>query len=202
MKNLLRKFALTLPLLALTACGGGGGGTTTNSSSAPLALKYTNPAATAGPCVILLNQALSTGSLIVLDVVGEQPSTSSVGVCLNLQVDQTKLVSAVIPGTRDAEVEHVLATPIASPGGFASGTAVTMRRDLASGLSMMVTAIRRPAPALPASGCMLRLAYQVVGTPVAGVIRAQVMDGSGLLDAKGIVIAGTSPVIGRLEYSN
>jgi hypothetical protein len=192
-----------LPILLACGGGGGGGGTTSNtpSPSNSLTVKYTDPAATDGACIIQLNRSLSTGSLMVFDVVGEKADTQTVGVCLNLQVDPAKLASANIPGDRDAEVEHILATPTASPGGFGSGAAVSMRKDRSDGYSMMVTAIRRPGAPVPASGVILRFAFQVIGSPVAGVIRTQVMDGSGLLDANGRLISGTAPVIGRLEYS-
>lgn len=202
--NKTMKLLIPLSLPVLLACGGGGGGgsnTSSTTTTSNLTAKYTDPVASEGACIIQLNRTLSTGSLLVFDVVGEKSDTPTVGVCLNLQVDQTKLASAVIPGPRDLEVEHIMASPTASPGGFASGAAVSMRKDRADGYSMMVTAIRRPGTPLPASGVLMRFAFQILGSPVAGVIRTQVMDGSGILDSNGRLISGTAPVIGRLEYS-
>jgi hypothetical protein len=63
----------------------------------------------------------------------------------------------------------------------------------------MVVAIRRPATSEPASGVLMRFALAVNPSAVAGVVRAQVQSGSGLVGDDGRIIANTSPVLGRLE---
>jgi hypothetical protein len=73
-----------------------------------------------------------------------------------------------------------------------------VRKDMADGTATMGDAIQNPAAAVACQGVLLRFAYQVVGSPVMGVIRAQVMSGSGLMDSDGHFISGTAPVIGQL----
>lgn len=201
MKTFLKSTNLLLASAALVmslACGGGGGGDDDTSTPTNLAVNYSDPSSTGAAAIIKLNRTLSSGGLLVFEVEANKADTQIGGVNLNLQVDATKLAVAEIPGTRDAEVEHILATPTATPGTLSTGTA--MRKDRADGYTMMVSAIRRPSPSVPGTGVILRFAYKVQGNPVEGVIRTQVMDGSGLLDPKGNLIPGTAPVVGRLEY--
>lgn len=190
----------SLIVLLGMACGGGAGSDATTPGPVRLGVNYTDPTAAGVAPLVKMNRDLSKGDLLVFDVVANSTTQRSMGVVLNLQVDPSKIIAAEIPGTRDAEVQHVLEAPTASPGGFGAGTALAMRRDRADGYSLMVCSIRKPAPAVIASGTMMRFAFKIVGTPVEGVIRTQVMDGSGILDESGRLIAGTAPVGGRLEY--
>lgn len=187
-------------LLLLLACGGGGGGNSDGkSSSGTPTIVYTAPNSTGTAPIVQLNQAMSTSSLVVFDVIGNNPSQQIDGVVVNFLVDPTKLIPVAVPGTWDPEPRHLMATPTVMTGGFGNGTAIAVRKDRADGTSMMAVAIRRPSSSVACSGVLMRFAYQVVGTPVQGVIRTQVVDGSGIT-ANGYLVSGTSPVVGRLEY--
>lgn len=187
-------------LFLLIGCGGGAGGSDNKATPGALSIVYTPPDSVGGAPVVQLNQSLSSGTTVVFDVVGSQPSQKIDGLVLNLVVDSAKLVPVAVPGAWDPEPRHLMTTPTVMTGGFGGGTAIAVRKDRADGTSMMSIGIRRPSPSVACSGVLLRFAYQVVGTPVQGVIRAQVVTGSGLTEGGGYLVSGTSPVIGRLEY--
>lgn len=81
----------SLALLALSACGGG------SSSSSPhaSALAYVNPAGTSGNYALVKDPA-STGTQLVLDVVGPEGS-AAVGVTFGFDVDAAKAAWAAAP---------------------------------------------------------------------------------------------------------
>ena len=185
-------------LLLLFGCGGGAEGTDKSTPGAP-SIVYTTPDSAGGAPVVRLNQSLSSGNTIVFDVIGNQPSQVIDGLVLNLIVDPTKLIPVAVPGAWDPEPRHLMATPTVMTGGFGGGTAIAVRKDRTDGTSMMAVAIRRPSQSVACNGVLMRFAYQILGTPVQGVIRAQVVAGSGIT-ANGYLVSGTTPVIGRLEY--
>lgn len=186
-------------LFALIGCGGASTDKPTDGGSEK-GIVYSAPSTTGSVPVVTLNNSLSTDTVVVFDVIGETPSQKVNGLSLILKVDPSKLQPTAVPGARDDEPRHLLSTPTATSGGFGGGYAIAVRSDSVDGTSTMGVAIRRPGPAVACSGTLLRFAYKVVGTPVQGVIRAQVLSGSGLTDGAGAFLDGTAPVIGRLEY--
>lgn len=192
------RFALCLvfPLAALVGCGGGGGGTSSSSDGkAAYSQTYTDPPLPTGTNVyapvIKRNATLSTSTTAVFDVMANAPATNVRGVVCNLQVDMTKATFVPVPGESGGA--------IVSTGGFGGTGAFTKGLVLADGTNLMVVAIRRPATSEPASGVLMRFALAVNPSAVAGVVRAQVQSGSGLVGDDGRIIANTSPVLGRLE---
>ena len=97
MKKLLSLSAL-LPLAGLLACGGGGGGGGTSAPATATSLSYTNP--TSGTYLLMKDPA-SSGSHLVLDLVGPTAGTAS-GVTLTLNADTTKVTWTNVASTDPA----------------------------------------------------------------------------------------------------
>ena len=97
MKKLLSLSAL-LPLAGLLACGGGGGGGGTSAPATATSLSYTNP--TSGTYLLMKDPA-SSGSHLVLDLVGPTTGTAS-GVTLTLNADTTKVTWTNVASTDPA----------------------------------------------------------------------------------------------------
>lgn len=203
---MLKSSTLLLLVLSMTllGCGGGGGGgdKSTNSSgtstpSTVTNVAYTEPTPNGGQPVIRFNSTLSTSSVLVFDVAGTS-TTLTRGLNLNVRVDNTKLLPVDVPGAASAAVRPAVGTGI-DTGGFGAGAAAAVRQDKNDGTALMVTALRNPSPALPSNTVLMRFAYKLNGNPVAGVVRMEVLTGSGLFDGRGRILDGTSPAVGRLE---
>jgi hypothetical protein len=196
----MRRSKAFLPVLAgatlavLTACGGGGG---SSSSTKTPYFVYTAPTPNTGQPVVQLNNGMSNGNIAVFDVVGTAASTLTRGLDFNITVDSSKLLPVGVPGTASPTIRPVVGTGI-DTGGFGGGQAMAIRTDRSDGLAHMATAIRYPAAAVASNTVVMRFAYQLSGSPVDGVIRAEVGTG-GLLDSNGKVLPGTAPAMGRLE---
>jgi hypothetical protein len=179
--------------MILGACGGGG----TSQPNQALNYKrtYTEPVpGSPSQPVVRLNTALSTDTIAVFDVVANEPSRTIRGVALNLYVDQTKVQFVAVPGGATGAVLGNVST-----GGWGGSDGRAAGKYDAAGVYVMASSIRAPGAAQPAQGVLLRFALQLQGEPVAGVIRTIVDNGSGLLDERGRMVAGTAPVVGRLE---
>lgn len=190
------KWGAALGVVLLAGCGGGSEVDPTSKSPS---VAYATPTPVGGQPSIVLNSALSSSTVLVFDVVGSSATSLVRGVTLNLQVDSSKLLPVEVPGAAGATIRPST-TPGVQTAGWGGGQSVVYRKDRADGLCMMVNALRLPAPPAAANGPMMRFAYKINGTPVSGVIRADVASGSGLVDGNGQLIPGTAPVIGRLEY--
>jgi len=197
--NALVFSTLGLPaLLVGLGCGGGSSAASHSTTSGSLTIAYTAPTPADGQPVVVYNTALSSGSYLVFDVVGSTTTTVR-GLALNLQVDPTKFTAADVPTDASQVTARPVTTPTIGTGGWGGGHSVIYRVDHSDGLALMANTLRHPATPLPASGVLMRFAYNVIGTPVSGVVRAEVMEKSGLLDSYGRLISGTAPVIGRIE---
>lgn len=188
MLNLKTSLAL-VALLALIACGGAAPAAKTDAAAQETySLSYTAPAGSTGAPVVRLNSSLSTATTAVFDIVGNRASEIR-GVVTNLQVDLSKVTFVTPPGE----------SALVSGGGFGGSNLHTKSKVLPDGTNLMVVALRRPGTPLSGSGVVMRFALQMNSNPVLGVVRAEVRDGSGLADSDGKIVAGTSPVFGRLE---
>ena len=200
----MRSLTASLSLLALVAaslltvgCGGAGTSTTgSGSSSQSYAQNYTNPTAPTGTQVyapsIVLNTALSTGTTAVYDVVANAPNYMVRGVVCNLQVDTSKVTFVTVPNAAGA-VDNA---------GFGGANAHMLSKLTSASTNLMVVTIRSPAAAKAASGTLMRFALALNSGTIAGVVRTEVMSGSGLVDANGRLIQNTSPVMGVIEVAN
>lgn len=173
----------SLLLAGLLACGGGGGSTPPTPTATGLA--YTDPAS--GTYLLKKDTALSSGSHLVLDLVGPATGTAS-GVTLTLNADTTKVAWVDVPagGTTTTLVQNGTQ--------FTLGTGTPILKGKASGTTLQAT-VAQKAPTAPASqnGVLLRVAVDLKttlalaqGTAItltADGTKSQVLDGAGTISA-------------------
>lgn len=187
MKHFLTGFS-ALSLAGLLACGGGGGSSTpTPPPSTPTStgLAYTDPAS--GAYQLKKDTALSSGSHLVLDLVGPATGTAS-GVTLTLNADTTKVTWVDVPAG------GTTATLVQNGTQFTLGAGTPILKAKASGTALQAT-VAQKAPTAPASqnGVLLRVALDLKsglglaqGTAItltADGTKSQVLDGSGAISA-------------------
>lgn len=170
-----------LSLAALLACGGGGGGSSTPATATTLA--YTDP--TSGTYLLKKDTSLSSGSHLVLDLVGPATGTAA-GVSVTLNADTTKVAWVDVPAG------GTTATLMQNGTQFALGTGTPILKAKASGTTLQAT-VAQKAPTAPASqnGVLLRVALDLKsglglaqGTAItltADATKCQVLDGAGTL---------------------
>ena len=139
MKKLLALSAV-LPLAGLVACGGGGGGSSPAPAPTATSLAYTDP--TTGT-YLLKKDAASSGSHLVLDLVGPTSGTAS-GVTLTLNADTTKVTWTNVASTDPA---NTLVQNVA----FNLGTGTPILLARASGTTLMATVAQKGLGVTPAS---------------------------------------------------
>lgn len=179
----LRFLVPALALAALTACGGGGGGASQSAPPTATSLAYTDP--TSGTYLLKKNTSLSSGSHLVLDLVGPAAGTAS-GVSIALSADTTKVTWVDVPagGTTTTLVQN------GTQFTLGSGTPILLAR--ASGTALQAT-VSQKGTASPASlnGALLRVALDLKaglglaqGTSIAlsaDGAKCQLLDGTGSL---------------------
>jgi hypothetical protein len=152
MKKLLALSAV-LPLAGLMACGGGGGGSSPAPTPTATSLAYTDP--TSGT-YLLKKDAASSGSHLVLDLVGPTAGTAS-GVTLTLNADTTKVTWTNVASTDPA---NTLVQNVAFNLG--AGTPILLAR--ASGTTLMTTVAQKGLGVTPAAlngGVLLKVALDL-----------------------------------------
>lgn len=171
----------SLLLAGLMACGGGGGGSTPAPTATALA--YADPAS--GTYQLKKNTALSSGTHLVLDLVGPATGTAS-GVTLTLNADTAKVTWVDVP------TGGTTATLVQNGTQFSLGSGTPILKGKASGTALQAT-VAQKAPTAPASqnGALLRVALDLKttlslaqGTAIslsADGTKSQVLDGSGAI---------------------
>ena len=170
-----------LALGVLVACGGGGGGSSTPATATALA--YTDPAS--GTYLLKKDTALSSGSHLVLDLVGPATGTAS-GVSLTLNADTVKVVWVDVPAG------GTTATLVQNGTQFSLGTGTPILKGKATGTTLQATVAQKaPTAAASQNGVLLRVALDLKpglglaqGTPItltADGTKSQVLDGSGAI---------------------
>lgn len=152
MKNLLTASSL-LAVAGLMACGGGGGGSSPAPTPTATGLTYTDP--TSG-IYLLKKDAASSGSHLVLDLVGPATGTAS-GITLTLNADTTKVAWANVASTDPAN------TLVQNGAQFSLGTGTPLLLARASGTTLMATVAQKGLAVSPASlnGVLLKVALDL-----------------------------------------
>lgn len=144
-----------LLLTGLLACGGGGGGSSPQPPPAPPAatgLAYTDPAS---GTYRLVKNASSSGSHLVLDLVG--PSTgTAMGVAITLNADSAKVAWVDVPPGGTTAVLMQNGTQ------FSLGSGTPIQKAKVAGGVLQAT-VAQKAPTAPASlnGTLLRIALDL-----------------------------------------
>lgn len=138
-------------LLALAACsggGGGGGGTPTPSKTIADTLAYTNPT---GSGYLLVRNASSTSSHLILDLVGPASSVSGVG--FSLSADQTKVTWSNVgsdkvngPLFSNALVKTKLSGDVLQAGVYQKGTGAAVSTSSTSVLAQVAVDLKSGIP--------------------------------------------------------
>jgi hypothetical protein len=151
MKQLLTASSL-LAVAGLVACGGGGGGGNAAPATAT-SLTYTDP--TSGT-YLLKKDAASTGSHLVLDLVGPATGTAS-GVTLTLNADTSKVAWTNVASTDPAN------TLVQNGAQFSLGSGTPLLLARASGTTLMATVAQKGLAVTPASlnGVLLKVALDL-----------------------------------------
>ncbi|MDE3032426.1 MAG: hypothetical protein KGI56_02065, partial [Acidobacteriota bacterium] len=152
MKKLLTASSL-LVVAGLVACGGGGGGSSSAPAPTATTLTYTDP--TSGT-YLLKKDAASSGSHLVLDLVGPATGTAS-GVTLTLNADTTKVAWANVASTDPAN------TLVQNGTQFSLGTGTPLLLARASGTTLMATVAQKGLTVTPAflNGVLLKVALDL-----------------------------------------
>ncbi len=152
MKKLLTASSL-LALAGLVACGGGGGGSSPAPTPTATGLAYTDP--TSGT-FLLKKDAASSGSHLVLDLVGPATGTAS-GVTLTLNADTTKVAWTNVAATDPANT-------LVQNGTFnlGSGTPILLARTYGT-TTLMATVAQKGLAVTPATlnGVLLKVALDL-----------------------------------------
>ena len=152
MKKLLTASSL-LAVAGLVACGGGGGGSSPAPTPTATGLAYTDP--TSGT-FLLKKDAASSGSHLVLDLVGPATGTAS-GVTLTLNADTTKVAWTNVAATDPANT-------LVQNGTFnlGSGTPILLARTYGT-TTLMATVAQKGLAVTPASlnGVLLKVALDL-----------------------------------------
>lgn len=150
-KKLLTASSL-LAVAGLVACGGGGGGGNATPATAT-SLTYTDP--TSGT-YLLKKDAASTGSHLVLDLVGPATGTAS-GVTLTLNADTSKVAWTNVASTDPAN------TLVQNGAQFSLGSGTPLLLARASGTTLMATVAQKGLAVTPASlnGVLLKVALDL-----------------------------------------
>lgn len=180
----------SLLLAGLLACGGGGGGSTPAPTPTATGLAYTDPAT--GTYLLKQDTALSSGSHLVLDLVGPATGTAT-GVTLTLSAEAAKVTWVDVPSG------GTTATLVQNGTQFTLGTGTPILKGKAvlgnSGTTVLQATVAQKAPTAPASqnGVLLRVALDLKsglglaqGTAItltADGTKSQVLDGSGAISA-------------------
>ncbi len=173
----------SLLLAGLMACGGGGGGSTPAPTPTATALAYADPAS--GTYQLKKNTALSSGTHLVLDLVGPATGTAS-GVTLTLNADTTRVTWVDVPAG------GTTATLVQNGTQFSLGSGTPILKGKASGTTLQATVAQKaPTPAASQNGALLRVALDLKttlslaqGTVIslsADGTKSQVLDGSGAI---------------------
>ena len=118
----LRTAAPFLALAAFVACGGGGGGSSTPPAPTyATSLVYTDP--TSGTYQLKKDTALSTGTHLVLDLVGPTSGTAA-GATLSLSADTTKVAWTNVSASEPANTYVQNGTQLS----LGSGTPILLAR--------------------------------------------------------------------------
>jgi len=192
MKHVLA-ISSALTLASLMACGGGGGGATPpppTPTPTATGLAYTDPAS--GTYLLKKDTALSSGSHLVLDLVGPATGTAT-GVTLTLSADAAKVAWVDIPAG------GTTATLVQNGTQFSLGTGTPILKGKTflgnSGTALLQATVAQKAPTAAASqnGVLLRVALDLKsnlglaqGTAItltADGTKCQVLDGSGTISA-------------------
>ena len=152
MKKLLTASSF-LAVAGLVACGGGGGGSSPAPAPTATTLIYTDP--TSGT-YLLKKDAASSGSHLVLDLVGPATGTAS-GVTLTLNADTTKVAWTNVASTDPAN------TLVQNGAQFSLGTGTPLLLARASGTTLMATVAQKGLTVTPASlnGVLLKVALDL-----------------------------------------
>jgi len=171
-----------LALAGLLACGGGGGGSTPPPVTTATALAYTDP--TTGTYKLVKN-ASSSGSHLVLDLVGPTTGTAS-GVSVTFTADATKTTWVDVPAGGTTAVLMQNGTQ------FNLGTGTPIQKAKATAGVLQAT-VAQKGLASPASlnGALLRVALDLKaglglaqGTAItltADGAKCQILDGAGTI---------------------
>lgn len=172
-------FCTSVALAALLACGGGGGGSTPPPATATT-LAYIDPTS---DTFKLVKNAASSGSHLVLDLMGPTSGTAS-GVSITLNADATKVAWVDVPAG------GTTATLMANGTQFLLGSGTPIQKAKAStGLLQATVAQKAPTAAASLNGVLLRVALDLKpslglaqGTAItltADAAKSQVLDGAG-----------------------
>jgi hypothetical protein len=175
----------SLLLAGLLACGGGGGGSTPAPTPTATGLAYTDPAS--GTYLLKKDTTLSSGSHLVLDLVGPATGTAS-GVTLTLNADTTRVTWVDVPAGGSTT------TLVQNGTQFTLGTGTPILKGKASGTALQATVAQKaPTAAASQNGVLLRVALDLKanlalpqGTAItltADGTKSQVLDGTGAISA-------------------
>ncbi len=156
MKKLLTASSL-LAVAGLVACGGGGGGSSPAPTPTATGLAYTDPNPTSGTFLLKKDTTLSSGSHLVLDLVGPATGTAS-GVTLTLNADTTKVAWTNVAATDPANtlVQNGLQFVLGS------GTPILLARTYGT-TTLMATVAQKGLAVSPAllNGVLLKVALDL-----------------------------------------
>ena len=173
----------TVSLAALFACGGGGGSSTPSPVPTTAAsLAYTDPAT---GTYRLVKNASSSGSHLVLDLLGPSSGTA-MGVSITLSADTTRVTWVDVPagGTTAALMKNGTQ--------FNLGAGLPIQKAKATGNVLQATvAQKNPSPAVPLNGTLLQVALDLKsglgltpGTAItlsADGTKCQILDGASII---------------------
>ena len=192
MRSLLSGSAF-LTLAALLACGGGGGGSSTPAPPpTATSLAYADPAS---GTYRLVKNASSSGSHLVLDLVGPTTGTA-MGVSINLSADTTKVTWVDVPTGGTTAVLMQNGTQ------FNLGSGTPIQKAKATGAILQATVAQKaPTAPAPLNGPLLRVALDLKpglglaqGTAIslsADAVKCQVLADTASLPAGITVSVGT-----------
>jgi hypothetical protein len=172
-----------LALAALLACGGGGGGSTPPAPVTATSLAYTDPAT---GTYKLVKNAASSGSHLVLDLMGPSSGTAA-GITITLSTDVTKVTWVDVPAGGTTAVLMQNGTQ------FNLGSGVPIQKARATAGVLQVTVAQKGLAVPPASlnGALLRVALDLKpglglsqGTAItlsADAVKSQLLDGTGAI---------------------
>jgi hypothetical protein len=173
-----------LALAGFLACGGGGGGSTPPPAPATAtSLVYTDP--TTGTYKLVKNAA-SSGSHLVLDLMGPSSGTAS-GVSITLSADAAKVTWVDVPAG------GTTATLMQNGTQFTLGTGTAIQKAKATAGVLQATVAQKglAVPAASLNGALLRVALDLKsglglsqGTAItlsADAVKSQVLDGAGTI---------------------
>lgn len=180
--KLLSGFA-ALSLGALLACGGGGGGSTPPAPVTATSLAYADP--TTGTYKLVKNAA-SSGSHLVLDLMGPSSGTAA-GITITLSSDVSKVTWVDVPAGGTTAVLMQNGTQF----NLGTGTPIQKAKATAGVLQATVAQKGLAVPAASLNGALLRVALDLKaglslsqGTAItlsADANKCQVLDGAGTI---------------------